>query len=399
MKKIMVVAGGDWQVCLVKKAKEMGHYVICSNLYEDSPAFPYADACEVADVLDKEKNLKIAERYMPDAVITDQSDIAVPTVAYVNERLGLRGIGTDLASLFTNKYEMRLFCRDRGIPVPDFKLCRTPEEAAEFLKGRDEMIIKPIDSQAGRGVFLVRSEEDIRQHFEKSMSFSNREKVVLAEQYIRGEEFSVDGLCVEGVQHPLAISRKEHYAYNPNMAKTLFFSHADPEYDYELLRRQNKTLVEAAGLPFGLTHAEYKFQDGRYYLIEIGARGGGSNISGKVTPYMSGIDHYACLIRQALGQPVQVDVEQCLRENSDRYAVLSFFEFGEGTVARVEGRELLESLPNIIDFQLNVKPGEVLKNPEFSRQRPGHYIGVGTSRSEVEALMERIDKSVRVFLE
>lgn len=55
----MVIAGGDWQIELIKKAKQMGHYVICSNLYEDSPAFPYADACEVANVLDKEKIYKL----------------------------------------------------------------------------------------------------------------------------------------------------------------------------------------------------------------------------------------------------------------------------------------------------------------------------------------------------
>ena len=84
MTKIMVIAGGDWQIELIKQAKKMGYYVICSNLYEDSPAFAYADACEVANVLDKEKNLAIARKYMPDAVISDQSDIAVPTVAYLN---------------------------------------------------------------------------------------------------------------------------------------------------------------------------------------------------------------------------------------------------------------------------------------------------------------------------
>ena len=54
MAKVMVIAGGDWQIELVKKAKSMGHYVICSNLYEDSPAFPYADACEVANVLERQ---------------------------------------------------------------------------------------------------------------------------------------------------------------------------------------------------------------------------------------------------------------------------------------------------------------------------------------------------------
>ena len=119
MSKIMVIAGGDWQIELIKKAKQMGHYVICSNLYEDSPAFPYADACEVANVLDKEKNLQIAQKYQPDAVISDQSDIAVPTVAYVNEKMGLRGIGTDKADIFTDKTLMRQRCKEAGLPVPD----------------------------------------------------------------------------------------------------------------------------------------------------------------------------------------------------------------------------------------------------------------------------------------
>ena len=76
MSTIMVIAGGDWQIELIKKAKSMGHYVICSNLYKDSKGFKYADLGEVADVLDKQKNLEIAKKHSPDAVISDQSDIA-----------------------------------------------------------------------------------------------------------------------------------------------------------------------------------------------------------------------------------------------------------------------------------------------------------------------------------
>ena len=71
MSTIMVIAGGDWQIELIKKAKSMGHYVICSNLYKDSKGFKYADLGEVADVLDKQKNLEIAKKHSPDAVISD----------------------------------------------------------------------------------------------------------------------------------------------------------------------------------------------------------------------------------------------------------------------------------------------------------------------------------------
>jgi hypothetical protein len=36
-KKIMVIAGGEWQIPIIMKAKQMGLFVINTNLYEDSP--------------------------------------------------------------------------------------------------------------------------------------------------------------------------------------------------------------------------------------------------------------------------------------------------------------------------------------------------------------------------
>ena len=110
-KRLLIIAGGTWQVPLIKKAKELGFEVVNSNLYEDSIGFQYADFGEVSDVKDKDKNLEIAKRYQVDGVITDQSDIAVPTVAYVATKLGLPTIGEDKAALFTDKFQMREFCK------------------------------------------------------------------------------------------------------------------------------------------------------------------------------------------------------------------------------------------------------------------------------------------------
>ena len=262
MAKIMVVAGGDWQCPIVKTAKKMGHQVICSNLYENSPAFAYADVGEVANVLDKEKNLEIAKKYMPDAILTDQSDIAVPTVAYVAEQLGRKGIGEDEARLFTNKYAMRDFCKEHGFAYPKYKLCHTVAEAGELLDELHKIIIKPLDSQSSRGVHIIENGEELEQCFPDAMQYSNSEKAVLAEQYIEGREFTVDGIKTEDAYHVTAISKKAHFAYNASIAKELLFSHYDDEYDYDDLREINKRMVEKMGLPFGLTHAEYKYMDG-----------------------------------------------------------------------------------------------------------------------------------------
>lgn len=398
MAKIMVIAGGDWQIELIKKAKKMGHTVLCSNLYENSPAFPYSDYCEIANVLDKEKNLEIARKYNPDAVISDQSDIAVPTVAYLNEQLGLQGIGTKLASLFSDKSQQRIFCKAHSICVPDFRLCSSWQDAALFLKNYPKAIIKPIDSQSSRGVFTVESEDDIKLHYEETLSWSNVRKEFLIEQYVGGDEFTIDGLVVNGRYHPMTVSIKEMYEQNPNVSKMQTYSYIHSKYDYNALREENRKLIETAGIPFGLTHSEYKCENGKFYLIESGARGGGSNLSGKIVPYMSDIDNYEYLIRQALGEKVEQPVfDKGYLEN--HYSIMRFFDFGKGKVKSVSGREFLEQIPNMIDFQLNVKPGQVLEDLRYGRMRPGHFIIGGTDFEKLQEQMKIIIDNVNVDFE
>ena len=68
------------------------------------------------------------------------------------------------------------------------------------------------------------------------------------------------------------------YPENPNISMMQSYSYTSDKYDYDLLRKANRELIEAMGLPMGLTHCEYKFYKGKFYLIEAGARGGGSNL-------------------------------------------------------------------------------------------------------------------------
>ena len=396
MAKIMVIAGGDWQIELIKKAKSMGHFVICSNLYEDSPAFPYADACEVSDVLDKQKNLEIAKKYRPDAVISDQSDIAVPTVAYLNEQLGLHGIGTDKADLFTDKSKQRDYCKANGIDIADYRVCETPDDAMPLLEKYGRIVIKPIDSQSSRGVHTITNRMDLETNYRDSIGWSNRRKVFLAEEYIDGDEFTVDGLVVNGNHYPLCVSVKEMYPQNPNISRTQSYSYLSEKHDYNLLRNTNKKLIESLGLPMGLTHSEYRVHNGRYYLIEAGARGGGSNLSGKIVPFMSDIDNYEYLIKEALGETVD---EAAVREkifSEDKYAVMRFFDFGEGVVDHVDGKDFLINHPMLIDYQLEVKPGDELKKPKYGRLRPGHFIIGGYGKNNVENEANKIIEAVRV---
>ncbi|MEZ3501875.1 MAG: ATP-grasp domain-containing protein [Lachnospiraceae bacterium] len=395
MAKIMVVAGGEWQCPIVKTAKRMGHYVLCSNLYEDSPAFRYSDESVVVDVLDKERHLKIAEQYQPDVILTDQSDIAVPTVAYVAEKMGLKGIGTDKARLFTNKYAMRDFCRAHGFPTPRYRLCHTSREAEDFLKQIKKAILKPLDSQSSRGIHIVESQEQIRQYFADTLQYSNSEKAILIEQYIEGREFTVDGLKTADSYYVTAVSKKEHFIHNPSIAKELLFSNYDSEYDYDALRRLNTEIVLEMGLPFGQTHAEYKYMDGVFYLIEIAARGGGTKISSDLVPIMSGINSNEAYINTLFGKEERLQIHY----DKNRYAVLGFFDLRPGKVISVRGLEEARHMEGIREIGLDLHAGSSILQASDDRSRAGYYIICADSYEELRSRETVMKNAIKIQYE
>lgn len=398
-KRLMVVAGGAWQVPLIKKAKQLGCYVINSNLYENSVGFEFADAFEVADVRDKEKNLEIARKYNIDGIVTDQSDIAVPTVAYIADQLHLPSIGSAHAELYTDKYRMRQFCKENGFSCPEFELCESVQEIKDFKKRvGGKIIIKPVDSQSSRGVHIIENEEGLDEFFEDARQYSKNEKNVIAERYIRGTEFTVDGIKTSSGHISLCISQKKHFGYNATIASELFFSHDNKEYDYELLRKTNDDLINATKLPFGLTHAEYKCEDGKFYLIEMAARGGGTKIASDIVPIMSGVDNYEFLIRHALGMPVREEKKELLKGNT-RCAVLKFLDFQivDKPVKKIEGLEEIMQCANVLDIQLEFKPGDIIERAKDDRSRAGFYIAYEEDEMKLRALMDSIEKKLKII--
>ena len=399
--RVMVLAGSKWQIPFIKKLKEKGHYVINVNPYEDSPAFAYADEHVLADILDREQCLKIAKEKKIDAIMSEQCDIAVPVIAELSEKLGLPTIGICAAELYTDKWKMRNFLKKNGLPCPMYKKCMRYEEASDFLMtlGR-KMIIKPMDSNSSHGVFTIYPGEDFFERFSEALRFSKCEKTVLCEAYIEGTEFTVDGIQTSEGHISLAISEKKHFAHNENVANMLYFSHRNESFDYEELRRTNDRYVEVSGLPFGLTHAEYKYENGEFILIEIGARGGGCLIASHIVPVMSGVDNYDLLI-QGMEQGKIEKKPETKREYSTRCAVLKFFETPRkgGKVKEICGKKLLEKNEKVLAWQFNFEEGDEILPAKDDSTRVGFYIAYGETKEELQNLMTRIEETVTIELE
>lgn len=398
MSSILVFPGTQWQISLVKSIKNQGHYVIVVGPEENPPCKEYADRFYKKDIFDIDGIELISKKEKVNAILSDECDIAIPIVAELSKRLCLDSISCEEAALYTNKYLMRSFCAENGFSYPDFIKTDDVEEAIQFLNDHNgEAVVKPIDSNASHGVFVVNSADEMIERFNESMLFSRIEKKVLVERRLNGTEFTVDGIKTKDAHYSLAISEKKHFDHNPTIANELLFTYSNHEYDYGRLRELNDRFVLKTGLKWGLTHAEYICENGEYYLVEIGARGGGNHISDLIVPFLSGYDTYDHLINCALGKAVK----KGYRIDSayyDRAAVLKFFKTPRsgGIVTRVDGLNCLVDEKDVVDYHFNFRVGDRIEVEKNDSVRIGYYIACSDNEEKLKRVMDRIDREFNI---
>lgn len=398
-KKILVFPGTQWQVPLIEKIQEMGHQALVVNPDPEAPGMKKADMTLVSDIFDKDKVVAYGKEQHIDAVMSDECDIAMNMVAELGKAFNVPTMDEETAALFTDKFLMREFSKKHGLKYPEYKFCKTVDDAIALQKEINKpIIIKPLDSNASHGVFKCCNEEEIRKHFDESMSFSRVEKSVLAERFIVGTEFTIDGVKTPHGHYTMAISEKKHFAHNESIANELLFSHYNPNFDYDKLRATNDAFVMKSNLQFGFTHAEYKFEDGEFYLIEIAARGGGNMISSCITQYMTGYDTYRYLVECATGNVHDEDFS--LRpEYKVRAAVLKFFETpnGGGKVREIKGLDYIENEPDIKHYRLNFKVGDTIEDALNDSVRIGFYIVCSENMQKLREVISNVQKNFQIL--
>lgn len=399
MKKILVLPGTQWQVPLIEKIQEMGHKALVVNPDPNAPGMKVADQVLVSDIFDKKRVIAFGRDQEISAVISDECDIAMNWVAELGRIFNVPTLDEESAALFTDKFLMREFSKKHGLRYPEYKICKTVDDAIALLNEiKRPIIIKPLDSNASHGVFKCTTEEEVRKHFDESMSFSRVDKSVLAERFIVGTEFTIDGVKTPHGHYTMAISEKKHFAHNESIANELLFSHYNSNFDYDKLRATNDAFVMKTDLQFGFTHAEYKYEDGEFYLIEIAARGGGNMISSCITQYMTGYDTYHYLVECATGNVHDEDFS--LRpEYKDRAAVLKFFETpgGGGKVSEIKGLDYIENEPNIKAYRLNFKIGDTIENALNDSVRIGFYIVCSENMQKLSEVINNVEKNFQII--
>ena len=392
MATLHVLGGGEWQVPTVRAAKAMGHRVVVTDMHAERPAYALADAHEVVDLRDVEGTLAAARRHRVDGILCDSTDTGVATAAAVADALGLPGIGIEAARRCTDKAALRECLGAAGI---DSVAWRVLDSAAELPAAAAAvgwpLVVKPVDSQSGRGVRRVAAPAALADAFAHALAHS-RSRRVLVEAQASGAEFILDSFSVDGRCSVLGIAAKQPDAANPTISeRILYLSGAEHEAMAALIEPLHRRVLDAIGLRRSICHAEYFVDGGRVTPIDIAARGGGVMIYTHALPWVSGVDAVAASIRGALGEPVVLQPSSPRRGCS-----IDFLRLPTGEFEAIDGVAEARALPGVAAVHVAVQPGETIGSLSNKDDRPGFVVACGPTSAEATTTGARAKACLRV---
>ena len=390
----MVLAAGLLQIPVIKKAHEMGYYVIAVDDDPNAPGMALADKAIVpGGLMNEEKLVTIAKEEQIDGVIHPCSEVAMSVMGRINDELHLCGISKEIAIRATNKHLMREAFEKYGVPSPKSILTKDEEDAWKVSCEEFETnaILKPSRNSGSRGIAKVEKgiSKDVFMSLYKRALSESRDHQVLIEQFIEGPEFSVEVIVWKGEPHVLAVTDKK----TTEAPYFVELGHNQPSvYPIEIQDKLKEGAIEgckALGLTYCAAHCELKVQNGVAYLMEIGARMGGDFISTELTHLSSGIDMVAATIDVVLG------IEPNLQPVEDKHGVcIRYFTPKPGKLLSFTDFEPFGN-PHIYQMEIYRKPGEVIPEVKSSLDRSGHVIVTADTAQEAIDIAEGIVAAVK----
>jgi len=301
MKKLAIIGASYLQEPLIQKAKDMGIETHVFAWAANDVGEKIADYFYPISIIEKDEILDKCREIQIDGICSIASDLAVITVNYVADRMGLIGNSPECVAVSTNKHNMRLCFERNGDPSPRSAQVSEVEDL-ENISLEYPIIVKPVDRSGSRGITRLENGIGLCEAIE-SAKMQGFEKVALVEEFAIGQEYSVEFISWEGHHTFLALTHK-FTTGNPHFIET---GHLEPapidDVTIEKVKQVTIHALDSLGIRYGASHTELKIsENGDIKIIEIGGRMGGDFIGSSLVELSTGIDFVRAVINVALGE-------------------------------------------------------------------------------------------------
>ncbi len=394
---ILILGAGVMQVPAIRIAKEQGWKVICADGNKNAPAvndvdiFLPIDLKDLAGLAEAAREIKESEGL--DGVFTAGTDFSA-SVAWVAEKLGLPGISYKTALNATDKVRMRSFFKENGVSSPNFvEISEDMDFEREVSSLKYPLVVKPVDSMGARGVRKIADSTELNSAVIDAIRFSRTDRGIV-EEFISGEEYSVDALVYKGevTIHGLAI---RHIYFPPCFIE---MGHTMPALlsieKQKEIEDEFKKGVKALGIDNGAAKGDIIYSEKGPVIGEIAARLSGGYMSGWTFPQASLVESTKGAMEIALGLKPQ-EYDGTYKKVTAEKAFLSI----PGRVKSIGNIEEAYKTDFVNDLFLRIEEGDSVDFPVNNVEKCGNVISAHIDRKEAESSAAKACSKVLIRLD
>lgn len=355
MKKALVLAGGIAQVELIKELKSRGYKVALADMNPQCVAAKHADDFFEVSAMDIEGIKSLAKEQRFDMVLTACADQILVAEVEVCAALGLRTyLDVETTHQVSDKHFMKEVFVKNGIPTSRYVVLESFE--AETISGLNyPLVVKPVDAYSARGVRRCNNIEEVKEFLADAIQIS-RTKTAIVEEFVEGEELTVEAFVVNGKATVLCIGCK-------NKLKNGRFVLSGSLYPAGIsaeLTEEIKATTQKIADAFHLVDSPININmitDGKHgYVLEFCARTGGF-VKYEITRIMSGFDPIKAIVDMHEG--VEPKIGELKAEN--KYLMTCYLYCSEGVLDHYEGFEEMKEQGIISRYYLVRNKGHQFK--------------------------------------
>lgn len=359
-KTVLILGAGPDQLPMYQTAQSAGARVIGADANPAALARSHADRFLNIQSRNAEDVVKLLGGEPIDAVISPGSDSFHGTLRDLSVRFNLPNPpSVEALRASMDKGYFSKVAQALGLCTPNHCQSDRFNDIASFAQNATgPQIVKPSDASGSKGLSYVERSGQLEAAFKKAQSFSVSD-VVIAEEYIAGDQFGVETFFNQGRCVLLAVSKRNH----TGPPRFLISQHRiDPTATHALVQHL-KPQVEALAQHLFISNGPINFDvvqrpNGQIVFLEMGARLSGNGFPGLVEKAFH-INTYDWALRAALGLPLELQPQL---NSANRPAILHILSADdEGVFHTVEELEALQAEPAFAEINLFVSPGATVR--------------------------------------
>ena len=388
-REIMVLGAGIYQLPLIKKVRELGFEALVLSTPGPYPGIQFASEFLPINTTDINSVVKAALERDILGIVTTGTDVCIPAMGAVVDRIGLPGTGFEAAWKSMDKVLMKRCFIDAEVATAPFVVVTSVQAAVEGARQVGlPVMVKATDSSGSRGVTKVDFLSEMGAAWERAVAVS-RSPQVIVEKWLSGQEFGAQAF-VHGKKVKTIFHHDDQLTSSPCLTP---IGHSMPcEISNDVLIKAEELIeraISALGIQQAVANVDLMLSGGEPFIIEIGARAGATGLPENVGTY-AGFDFYEHLVELALGrEPIVKTIKH------QPNASLLLRSSVSGVVKGITIPEELYCHQNLVDLQVDVHPGDAVRKFVVGPDRIGIVIAKSHNAKESIRMTSELSEKIR----